>query len=80
MPAFLHWRMPYFNLRNHRKIMVVDGGRFTGGMNIREGHELRLDPKHPTPDTHFRVTGPVVGGAGGVRRRLELRYRRPARR
>jgi cardiolipin synthase A/B len=61
MPAFLHWRMPYFNLRNHRKIMVVDGRvAFTGGMNIREGHQLGLSPKHPTPDTHFRVTGLVV--------------------
>ncbi len=61
MPATLHWKMPYFNLRNHRKILVVDGRiGFTGGMNIREGHELCLQPKHPTPDTHFRVTGPVV--------------------
>jgi cardiolipin synthase A/B len=61
MPAILHWKMPYFNLRNHRKILVVDGRvGFTGGMNIREGHDLRLEPKHPTPDTHFRVTGPVV--------------------
>jgi len=61
MPATLHWKMPYFNLRNHRKIMVVDGRiGFTGGMNIREGHELRLSPKHPTPDTHFQITGPAV--------------------
>jgi cardiolipin synthase A/B len=61
MPATIHWKMPYFNLRNHRKIMVVDGRiGFTGGMNIREGHELRLSPKHPTPDTHFRITGPAV--------------------
>jgi cardiolipin synthase A/B len=61
MPAVLHWRMPYFNLRNHRKIMVVDGRiGFTGGMNIREGHQLSLHPRHPTPDKHFRVEGPVV--------------------
>jgi cardiolipin synthase A/B len=61
MPAALHWRMPYFNLRNHRKIMVVDGRLgFTGGMNIREGHWLSLDPAHPTRDLHFRIEGPVV--------------------
>src|SRR5690606_4418030 len=31
-------RMPYANLRSHRKILVVDGcTAFTGGMNIREG-------------------------------------------
>jgi cardiolipin synthase A/B len=61
MPATLHWKMPYFNLRNHRKLLVTDGRvGFTGGMNIREGHDLRLNPKHPTPDTHFRIEGPVV--------------------
>jgi cardiolipin synthase len=54
-------RNPYVNLRNHRKIMVVDGRlAFTGGMNIREGCLLRRDPPHPTRDLHFRVEGPVV--------------------
>jgi cardiolipin synthase A/B len=61
MPAALHWRMPYFNLRNHRKILVVDGRiGFTGGINIREGHWLTLNPGHPVRDLHFRVGGPVV--------------------
>jgi cardiolipin synthase A/B len=61
LPAALHWGMPYFNLRNHRKIMVVDGREgFTGGINIREGHWLRLNPSHPVRDLHFRVEGPVV--------------------
>ncbi len=51
----------YSNLRNHRKIMVVDGRiGFTGGMNIREGCMLNLQPRHPVQDTHFRVAGPVV--------------------
>jgi len=61
LPAVLHWRMPYFNLRNHRKILVVDGRiGFTGGINIREGHWLALDPRHPVRDLHFRLEGPVV--------------------
>jgi cardiolipin synthase A/B len=61
MPALLHWRMPYFNLRNHRKILVVDGViGFTGGMNIRAGTWLEKDPSHPIRDLHFRVEGPVV--------------------
>src|SRR5699024_7718161 len=31
-------RMPYANLRSHRKVLIVDGNKgFTGGMNIREG-------------------------------------------
>lgn len=54
-------RNPYVNLRNHRKIMVVDGRlAFTGGMNIREGCLLQRNPTHPTRDLHFRVEGPVV--------------------
>lgn len=55
MPA----RLPFMNLRNHRKLLVVDGKvGFTGGMNIRE-HFL---PGHgDARDLHFRVEGPVVG-------------------
>jgi len=49
------------NLRNHRKLLVIDGKEgFTGGLNIRAGHWLSLNPKHPTRDLHFRVRGPVV--------------------
>ncbi len=61
MSGLFLWRMPYFNLRNHRKIMVVDGLHgFTGGMNIRDHHLLKSNPAHPTHDVHFRVNGPVV--------------------
>lgn len=57
MPAYF----AYSNLRNHRKVMIVDGRvGFTGGMNIREGCMLSLSAKHPVQDTHFRITGPVV--------------------
>src|SRR5918996_110249 len=60
-PTVLPWRMAYFNLRNHRKILVVDGrAGFTGGLNIRAGHVLEDRPRHPVRDTHFRVEGPVV--------------------
>lgn len=61
LPAFPPWRMPYLNLRNHRKILVVDGViGFAGGLNIRPDHVLADEPDHPTRDTHFRLTGPVV--------------------
>jgi cardiolipin synthase len=30
-------------------------------LNIREGHDARLNPKHPINDHHFRIEGPVVG-------------------
>ncbi len=59
--SVLPWRNAYVNLRNHRKILVVDGRiGFTGGMNIREGSLLACDPAHPVQDTHFRIEGPVV--------------------
>ena len=61
MPAVLHWRMPYFNLRNHRKILVVDGRTaFTGGMNIRSEFWHGEDPEHFAHDLHFLLRGPVV--------------------
>ena len=54
-------QMTYMNMRNHRKILVTDGRvGFTGGMNIREGSLLELDPAHPIQDLHFRIEGPVV--------------------
>ena len=35
------WRVATINLRNHRKVLVVDGYlAFTGGMNIRHGNVL----------------------------------------
>lgn len=61
MPARMILRLITMNLRNHRKILVVDGTvAFTGGMNIREGNMLARNPAHPVHDLHFEVTGPVV--------------------
>jgi cardiolipin synthase len=55
------WRLPYANLRNHRKIIVCDGRvGFVGGMNIRHEHLVQSEVKHPILDVHFRVTGPVT--------------------
>lgn len=62
LPTLVPSRLIHFNLRNHRKILVVDGRiGFTGGMNIRVGHVRGDGPRHPTRDVHFRVEGPVVG-------------------
>jgi cardiolipin synthase len=63
LPASLltPWRVATINLRNHRKILVVDGQTaFTGGMNIRHGNVLADQPGSPVRDLHFRVAGPVV--------------------
>lgn len=52
---------PYANLRNHRKLLIVDGRvAFTGGTNIREGHCLKLKPKAPVQCLHFQFDGPVA--------------------
>ena len=61
LEAVVPWRMPFLNLRLHRKILVVDGSLgFTGGMNIRDGHVMHRKPRRPVQDLHFRVEGPVV--------------------
>lgn len=54
-------RMPYANLRSHRKILVVDGQiGFTGGMNIRAAFVRALMGAQTNADTHFRFEGPIV--------------------
>ena len=61
MHSTLPWRMPFINLRTHKKILVVDGRiGFTGGLNIAVENVLRARPSHPVSDTHFRLTGPIV--------------------
>jgi cardiolipin synthase len=57
----LGMRMPYANLRSHRKILVVDGEiGFTGGMNIRAGFVKAIAGSKATRDTHFCFEGPIV--------------------
>ena len=53
------------NLRNHRKLLVVDGAAaFTGGVNFHDVY-LPRDGGSGTIDYHFRLSGPAV---------LELQY------
>ena len=73
LPSLAPWRVATINLRNHRKLLVVDGQTaFTGGMNIRHGNllktgkntdtrrQLNATARHAVQDLHFRITGPVV--------------------
>ena len=47
------------NLRNHRKILLVDGlEAFTGGINIRDRYLDAADVR--IIDSHFRLSGPVL--------------------
>jgi cardiolipin synthase len=49
------------NLRNHRKIVIVDGQvGFTGGMNIGDEYIGRNPRFGYWRDTHLRLRGPVV--------------------
>ncbi|MDP3295954.1 MAG: phospholipase D-like domain-containing protein [Nevskia sp.] len=56
-PPFLH-----ANLRNHRKLLLVDGAvAFTGGMNISATHYVAgRDKRHAAADLHVELRGPVL--------------------
>ncbi len=59
--SFWPWRMPYLNLRNHRKILVVDGATgFAGGINISAANLVSRRPSRPVRDLHFSFSGPIV--------------------
>lgn len=61
LPSFFPLQLPYANLRNHRKILVVDGRTgFTGGMNIRSLYLKSRGADPAISDLHFRLEGPVV--------------------
>lgn len=62
---FFPLRVPFgrvrINLRNHRKILVVDGRTgFTGGMNVSQRHLVTLQKPGRVEGLHFKITGPVV--------------------
>ncbi len=61
LPSLLPWHFVSMNLRNHRKILIIDGKRaFFGGMNIREGHDETIQSLSPIRDQHFVLEGPIV--------------------
>lgn len=61
MHSSLPWRMPFLNLRSHKKILAIDGRiAFAGGLNIGAENLTRAHPAHPVIDTHFRFEGPAV--------------------
>ena len=53
-------RQYQINLRNHRKLLVVDGKEaFIGGINLHKSHASQAG-REAIRDYHFAVTGPVV--------------------
>ena len=61
LPLSLSLNSLHLNLRNHRKLLVIDGRLgFTGGMNIRDSHWALGAQKKKMTDIQFKVQGPVV--------------------
>ncbi|MDE2451021.1 MAG: PLDc N-terminal domain-containing protein [Gammaproteobacteria bacterium] len=60
LPPRFAMPMLSLNLRNHRKLLIVDGETgFVGGMNIG-GREVGKAQQRRMADLHFRVRGPAV--------------------
>ncbi|MGQ0587644.1 MAG: phospholipase D-like domain-containing protein, partial [Gammaproteobacteria bacterium] len=60
LPLRLWPPMLHVNLRNHHKLMTVDGEvAWTGGMNVADEHFVKRGPD-AIVDLHFRIEGPVV--------------------
>jgi cardiolipin synthase len=60
------WR---FQLRNHRKLLVIDGKTaYSGGVNISadNGPADRVPPNRRIHDLHCRITGPAVAAFTGA--------------
>jgi cardiolipin synthase A/B len=62
LPPKLIPPMFHINLRNHRKILLIDGDTgFTGGMNIGDRHLVQKPPfGERVSDMHFLFAGPIV--------------------
>tara|TARA_R110000737_G_scaffold351080_1_gene392124 strand:- start:756 stop:2222 length:1467 start_codon:yes stop_codon:yes gene_type:complete len=60
LPAISFTSIRFINLRNHRKILCVDGDvAYMGGMNVSQNNLIK-SAVHPIDDIHFKVTGPVI--------------------
>ncbi|MCL2334808.1 MAG: phospholipase D-like domain-containing protein [Endomicrobia bacterium] len=61
LPPRIHIALPFVNLRNHRKIIIVDGTTaFFGGMNLSAENTLVTDKKNGVLDVTFKIEGAVI--------------------
>jgi cardiolipin synthase len=61
LPPYIPVTMPFVNLRNHRKIMIIDGETaFFGGMNLSKKNVLIEDKKNGILDITFKIKGHVI--------------------
>ncbi|GAC29278.1 phospholipase D-like domain-containing protein [Brumicola pallidula] len=60
LPAISLTSIRFINLRNHRKILCVDGEEaYIGGMNVSQSNVVK-SAVNPIDDVQFKVTGPVI--------------------
>ncbi|MDR1511684.1 MAG: phospholipase D-like domain-containing protein [Endomicrobium sp.] len=61
LPPQIPVAMPFVNLRNHRKVMVIDGETaFFGGMNLSKKNVSIDNLKRGILDITFKIKGPVI--------------------
>jgi cardiolipin synthase len=61
LPPYIPVAMPFVNLRNHRKIMIIDRKTaFFGGMNLSKRNVLIEDQKNGILDITFKIKGHVI--------------------
>lgn len=61
LPPQIPIALPFVNMRNHRKIMIIDGSTaFFGGMNLSKYNTLINDKKKGVLDITFKIQGPVI--------------------
>ncbi|MDR2709623.1 MAG: phospholipase D-like domain-containing protein [Elusimicrobiota bacterium] len=61
LPPLIPISLPFVNLRDHRKFIIVDGTiAFFGGMNLSKYNVLIDNMKEGILDITFKITGPVI--------------------
>lgn len=61
LPPQIPIALPFVNMRNHRKIMIIDGKTaFFGGMNLSKNDTLVNDKEKGVLDITFKIEGPVI--------------------
>ena len=61
LPPRIPIAFPFVNLRNHRKVMIIDGKTaFFGGMNLSGDNVLLDDKERGVLDLTFKIEGPVI--------------------
>jgi len=55
------WRVSFLNLRNHKKLLLIDGKQgFVGGLNLGSENTINFVAARRVYDIHFGIDGPVV--------------------